>query len=57
MAKQEGAASIVIDLSGSAITVSHTNGVLIGLKKNAQKGDWDKLIVFLREDLGIEWQV
>jgi hypothetical protein len=58
MAKEAGAASIVVDLSGSAITVYHgSDKTLLGLKKQAKKGDWDKLIDFLRNDLGVEWQV
>ena len=55
--KEKGAATIVIDLSGGAITVSHGDGSLLGLKRKAQKGDWDKLVTFLRGELDIEWQV
>jgi hypothetical protein len=58
MAKTLGAASILVDLSGGAITVYHgSDKTLLGLKKTAAQDDWDKLIDFLRNDLGVEWQV
>jgi hypothetical protein len=58
MAKAKGAAGILIEVGGGAITVHHSSsGVLLGLQKNAQEGDWNKLIRFLKRDLNIEWQV
>lgn len=56
--RERGAADVLVSLSGGAITVYHgSDKTLLGLKKNAQEGDWNKLISFLRDDLGVEWQV
>ena len=58
MSKAKGAAGILIELSGGAITCTHSSdGTLLGLKKNADVDDWNKLIRFLKRDLNIEWQV
>jgi hypothetical protein len=58
MSKPEtGAASLHISLSEGVIEVSHgVDCTLLG-SGTAKKGDWQRLIDFLRKDLKIEWRV
>ena len=51
----DGAASLMIELSDGDITVTHgDDGTQLGHKRS-NKGDWDKLITFLRLELGVNW--
>jgi hypothetical protein len=52
-----GAASLLISLENFEITVHHSNGRLLGKKEFALKGDWNKLVDFLKNDLDVDWQV
>jgi hypothetical protein len=54
---EPGAASLHISLSGGKIEVSHGSDCTLLGDGVAQKGDWNRLIEFLRNDLGIEWKV
>jgi hypothetical protein len=55
---ERGSASLVIDLTDSCITVIHgTDNTVLARKTVAQLGDWDRLIDFLRHDLGVKWLV
>jgi hypothetical protein len=53
---ETGAAEVRIALHQFKILVHHADGTLLG-QKLADKGDWSRLIDFLKDDLGIEWQV
>jgi hypothetical protein len=58
IAPERGQASILISLTDGSITVDHgTDEILLGEKRVARSGDWDKLIDFLKRDLGIKWKV
>lgn len=58
MTKPEtGAASLHISLHGGRIEVSHGSDCSLLGSGDVEKGDWDRLISFLRHDLGLEWQV
>jgi len=54
---ETGAACLHISLSKGVIEVSHgDDGTLLG-SGDVNLGDWDKLIGFLKRDLGIKWKV
>ena len=58
MTKPEtGAASLHISLSKGVIEVSHGSDCTLLGKGAVEFGAWDKLISFLRDDLGVEWKV
>lgn len=52
-----GAANLHINLSGGAITITNGGGTKLAQKIATEAGDWDKLIDFLKRDLGAEWLV
>lgn len=55
--KAKGAASLLIGHSEGDCEIHHgTDGTLLA-KGNLKPGGWNRLIEFLKTDLGIEWQV
>ena len=54
-----GAASIIIELEDGEISVEHGSkeGLILGRTKTTKDGDWERLIAFLRSELGIIWEV
>jgi len=57
--KQEiGAASVLLELSDGQITVTHgSDHVKLGRTQTTKLGDWDRLIDFLKDELGVQWVV
>lgn len=53
---EKGAASLHISLSDGKIEVSHGSDCTLLGSVIALDGDWDKLIRFLRIDLGLKWK-
>lgn len=57
MSKPEpGAASLHISLSHGVIEVSHGSDCTLLGKGEVELGAWDRLIEFLKNDLGLEWK-
>ena len=49
MEKEDGEASILIELKESTISVYHGTDRVLLYRKEAKKGDWDKLWRILRQ--------